>query len=102
MNCYIPGTHLPGYFRFVPAGTHSLISFDLLVLSVSSMLSVVSFFFFSVCSVFSGKDVSRLLQLRVFLHQLLQSESRELYRNLDVFSFAFTLVHCSFHILRMI
>src|SRR5437763_8260587 len=21
MNCYIPGTHVPGYFRFVPAGT---------------------------------------------------------------------------------
>src|SRR5260221_10211224 len=42
-----------------------------------------------------------LLQLRVFLHQFLQSESGELYRNLGGFSFAFALVDDSFAVFRM-
>src|SRR5438270_4092068 len=51
------------------------------------------------CTCPSLKDVLRIslcaLQVRVFFHQLFQSESWKLYRNLGVFSFTFTPVHHS-------
>src|SRR6266704_1165047 len=43
----------------------------------------------------------RSLQMRVLLHQLLQSESRELYRNLSGFSFTLSTIDDSFAILRV-
>src|ERR1700731_1820376 len=45
--------------------------------------------------------LSRSLQVRVLFHQLFQSESWKLYRNLGVFSFTFTPIHHSFAIFRM-
>src|SRR5208282_3030527 len=44
---------------------------------------------------------SSALQLRVLLHQLLQSEARELYRNLSFFAFSFSLVDRPFAIFGM-
>src|ERR1041385_3827214 len=44
---------------------------------------------------------SRSLQMRVLFHQLFQSESWKLYRNLGVFSLAFALIHNSFAIFGM-
>src|SRR6266852_8487637 len=41
------------------------------------------------------------LQLRILLHQLLQTEARELYRNLGIFTFSFALVDGAFAIFRM-
>src|SRR5215471_7625879 len=41
------------------------------------------------------------LQLRVLLHQLFQSESWKLYRNLGVFSFALALVDSALTVFRM-
>src|SRR5205807_4493179 len=43
----------------------------------------------------------RLLQLRVLLHQLLQTEARELYRNLGIFPISLALVDGSFAIFGM-
>src|SRR5678815_3563110 len=37
-------------------------------------------------------------QLGILLHQLLQTEARELYRNLGIFTFSFALVHRAFAI----
>ena len=45
--------------------------------------------------------VQALLQLRVLLDQLLQSEPRELYRNLGVFPISFSLVDRALAIFRM-
>src|SRR5450755_613320 len=42
-----------------------------------------------------------LFQLRVLLYQLLQTEARELYRNLSVFPISFALIHSSFAIFGM-
>src|SRR5437899_6430787 len=43
----------------------------------------------------------RFLQLRILLHQLLQSEARELYRNLGLLAFSFALIDRSFAIFWM-
>src|ERR1700756_1161579 len=45
--------------------------------------------------------VLSFFQLRVFLHQLLQAEARELYRNLGFFTFSFALVHRTLAIFGM-
>src|ERR1039458_10073727 len=44
----------------------------------------------------------RLLQLRVPLHQLLQTEARKLYRNLGVFPISFALIDGPFPIFRVL
>src|SRR4029077_6582114 len=41
------------------------------------------------------------LQLRILLHQLLQTDARELYRNLGIFTFSFALADGAFTIFRM-
>src|SRR6202020_650862 len=41
------------------------------------------------------------LQLRVFLHQLLQAEARKLYSNLGFFAFSFSLVDGGFAVFRV-
>src|SRR5450631_2609709 len=43
-----------------------------------------------------------LLELRVALHQFLQTEARELYRNLGVFPIPFALIDRSFSVFRML
>ena len=44
---------------------------------------------------------SSALQLGILLHQFLQAEARELYRNLGFFAFSFSMVDRSFAVLRM-
>src|ERR1700693_4523044 len=45
---------------------------------------------------------SRFLQLRVLLHQLLQTEARELYRNLRVFPIPLALIDRPFAVFRVL
>src|SRR5438876_7585636 len=45
---------------------------------------------------------SSLLQLRILLHQLLQTEARELYRNLRVFPIPLALIDRPFAVFRML
>src|SRR5882757_2554295 len=44
----------------------------------------------------------RAFQLRVLLHQLLQTEARELYRNLCIFPISFALIDRPFAVFRML
>src|SRR6266851_7960620 len=46
--------------------------------------------------------ISRFLQLRILLYQLLQTEARKLYRNLGVFPVPFALIHRPFPIFRVL
>ena len=48
-----------------------------------------------------ARSSSDAFQLRILLHQLLQTEPRELYRNLGIFPFSFALVDGAFAIFRM-
>src|SRR5438445_1941414 len=50
---------------------------------------------------FARSHNSRLLQLGVLLYQLLQTEARELYRNLGLFTFSFALIDQAFAIFGM-
>ena len=49
----------------------------------------------------SNKSKSSALKLRIFLHQLLQTEARKLYRNLGLFTVSFALVNGALAIFRM-
>jgi hypothetical protein len=48
-----------------------------------------------------SKSCSGSLQLGILLHQLLQAEARELYRNLGFFAFSFAQVDRAFAIFRV-
>src|SRR5882757_10067215 len=47
-------------------------------------------------------DALRPLQLRVLLYQFLQTEARELYRNLRIFPISFALIDRSLAVFRML
>ena len=49
----------------------------------------------------AGSEHHHPFQLRVLLYQLLQSEARELYRNLGIFTFSFALIDRAFAIFGM-
>ena len=93
-----------GYSRgFLGACFLRAVRFDFLRSSLLSALVFAMYLSYSPVLIFRDvlRKFLRPLQVRVLFHQLFQSESRELYRNLGVFSFTFAPIDNSLAVFRV-